>query len=242
MSNEMKEVNDVNYFCSFHAKALQSTDVTKSNFIWKCITSLSKQRLSGCYEKSSVSSPAGDVLWWCTVQEQNDKEKSHCLKMYGPKCVVFFFQNSPRYCSSNIYFLFKITPFLLVLSLCRRDIFFLSLSLLCAFVRTHSGFSCSKWKLDTYWAFVCEQSIKKKKPRQRLKTSQLTYFYSAEDQWRSTQDSHSCEMAKLHVRVKIIILNCLFYLILTFWFKTRYTTYINGKTFNDTILEAGACT
>lgn len=118
-------------------------------------------------------------------------------------------------CSKLLFFFF-----LLVLSLCRGDIFFLSLSLLCAFVRTHSGFSCSKWKLDTYWAFVCEQSIKKKKPRQRLKTSRLTYFCSPEDQGRSTQDSHSCEMAKLLVHVKIIILNCLFYLILT--------------TFNDT--------
>lgn len=241
MSNEMKEVNDVNYFCSFHAKALQSTDVTKSNFIWKCITSLSKQRLSGCYEKSSVSSPAGDVLWWCTVQEQNDKEKSHCLKMYGPKWVVFL-SELPTLLFYKYLFPVQNYSFFVSFVLVQKRDFFLSLSLLCAFVRTHSGFSCSKWKLDTYWAFVCEQSIKKKKPRQRLKTSRLTYFYSAEDQWRSTQDSHSCEMAKLLVHVKIIILNCLFYLILTFWFKTRYTTYINGKTFNDTLLEAGACT
>lgn len=126
MSNEMKEVNDVNYFCSFHAKALQSTDVTKCNFIWKCITNLSKQRLSGCYERPSVSSPAGDVLWWCTVQEQNDKEKSHCLKMYGPKCVVFlselptllFFKYLFPVQNYSLFF------FLLVLSLCRGDIFF----------------------------------------------------------------------------------------------------------------------
>lgn len=161
--------------------------------------------------------------------------------MYGPKCVVFLSELPTLLFFKYLFPVQNYSFFLLVLSLCRGDIF-LSLSLLCAFVRTHSGFSCSKWKLDTYWSFVCERSIKKKKTWQRLKTSRLTYFCSPEDQGRSAQDSHSCETAKLHVHVKIIILNCLFYLILTFWFKTRYTTYINGKTLNDTLLEGGACT